>query len=342
MAEEIVACPGCGKKFKIPEGAPGGTFQCTACSASVPYGKAAKGGAKAPAAKAAAPARAAAAAPAGRSASAGRRRGREEPEEEAETGRGGRGQSTKAKAKRDQAMVLWMGIGGILILGVGALVLHNRNSKKPAAPTVPAPTATQPATPEPTAAATPATAPAAGTPAPTNGGASATQKPEEASGIGGSKSAPSTPTAWNMSVPGEELFIVVADVPGVTPQEREALDKDVLLFVDRDSGKAGIDARRRLEKAARKAVPSLLSTFKPIWHGKKWEDDVEKFSTFQVQQLLSDIVKADKPARIGDFVARYDPRVPVPAKDFERAARLWTVWWNVAGKDIEKFKAFAD
>src|SRR5687768_6644944 len=49
MAEEIVACPGCAKKFRIPEGAPGGSFQCTACDATVTYGRPSTPGRAAPA-----------------------------------------------------------------------------------------------------------------------------------------------------------------------------------------------------------------------------------------------------------------------------------------------------
>ena len=45
MAEEIVSCPGCGKKFRIPDGAaPSGSFPCTACETDVRYGSKPKTG----------------------------------------------------------------------------------------------------------------------------------------------------------------------------------------------------------------------------------------------------------------------------------------------------------
>ena len=43
MSEQIVACIGCGKKFRIPDGAaPTGEFDCTACGDEVKYGGKAK------------------------------------------------------------------------------------------------------------------------------------------------------------------------------------------------------------------------------------------------------------------------------------------------------------
>ncbi|MHC4471721.1 MAG: hypothetical protein ACYS99_12235, partial [Planctomycetota bacterium] len=64
MADHIVACPSCGKRYKVREGSKPGEFQCTACSAMVPYGGA-------EAAPAAAPARAQPARPAAKGRGAG-------------------------------------------------------------------------------------------------------------------------------------------------------------------------------------------------------------------------------------------------------------------------------
>jgi hypothetical protein len=340
MAEEIVACPGCGKKFRIPEGAPGGTFQCTACNASVPYGTAAqKGGAPKAGARGATGAAAGRSAPASSKAAAkaahsrAKAARRHEAEDEPDERGARRGAPKKDK---DQQLVLWLGLGGVAVVAVGAFFLMSKQKPKHYEPAVaPPPPAVAPVTPPPEPTPAPEAQPA--------GGAAGTQpgagepKPAAASGIGEARQATGTGSGWSSDP--NVLFVRYDDAPGVTPQERETLDKDVVLFCDRDSGKAGVDARNRLKKQARKAVPPLLSVFEKHWKGKKWEDDAEKFASYQVQQLLMEITKADRPR---DFLARFDPRVAVPAKDFETAAKMWTNWWNTKGKDIEKYKDFAE
>ncbi|MCE9636928.1 MAG: zinc-ribbon domain-containing protein [Planctomycetes bacterium] len=348
MAEEIVACPGCGKKFKIPDGAPGGAFQCTACNANVPYGKAARptGPARGAPAKAAAPAakpaakgpvKSAHAAPAAKSArgAAGKRHARATDDEETDD-RGHRGHGGKDRNK-DNKTVLWVSVGVVGLVAVIGIALAMRKKPEPA-PVAhkPDPTVVTPP-PAPVAPVVQPTTPAAAGAA----GSGDAPKVEGASGIGGTKPSDST-SAAGWSSKGDEIYIHVEDIAGVTPEERSDMDKLVATFVDRDSGKPGIDARNKLKKLGRKAVPALLSAFETHWKGKKWDDDLEKFASFQVQQLMVDISKADRPG--GDFVARYVPQDPksVDAKTFERAARMWVNWWHSKGKNIEKFKDFPE
>lgn len=355
MAEEIVSCPGCGKKFRIPEGAPGGTFQCTACEASVPYGKAAAGAAAQPAraggagrpsaaspakspAKGAAPvARAGKPEPrAGGRAAAGARAGkrgrgrREEPDEEA----GG----PRRRREKMSSATLFSIIGGVVLVGaVVAIAMSRKSAEEPAPKPAPGPTAPVAPTPAPTPVApTPAPAPTTPEVKPEEGA-----KPGDASGIGGAQQAAGKGTYGGLfSSPGDQLFVRHPDLPGTTEAERAQMDKDVGLFADRDSGRAGTDARARLRKMGKKAIPSLVSVFEQHWKGTKWESEAERFASYQVQKLLADIVKADRPG--GDFYAKYGPGIVVASADFERAARMWTAWWLGQGQTIETFKDFPE
>lgn len=340
MAEEIVACPGCGKKFRIPEGAPGGSFQCTACNATVPYGKAAprsgvKGSGANGARSAAGPARSAAAGARAAGGSSARRRGR--ADDAADAGDAGHGRAKKKDGEKQA--ILWTSIGVLVLAGgIGAFLALRKKEEPAPPPKTPAPAAAPAAQdPPPQPAPVAPTPPAAGTP---GAGTGEGPKPEDKSGIGGSKTvAPAGGSLANL----DALFVRIEDVPGVTPQERAEYDKDVALFVDFDAGKAGNEAYKRLKRLGRRAIPALLSSFEAPWKGKKWDDPKEKWASFQVQQLLAEIVEASRPG--GDFFARYVPQNhgAVPSTDFQRAARMWADWWlNRGGKDIEKFKEFAD
>ena len=130
-----------------------------------------------------------------------------------------------------------------------------------------------------------------------------------------------------------------ADLAAGVDRERHHLLAEQSV-ADRDSGRTGTDARARLKKAGKKAIPSLVSVFEQHWKGTKWESDAERFASYQIQKLLAEIVKADRPG--GDFVAKFGPGIVVPAADFERAARMWTAWWLGQGQTIETFKDFPE
>jgi hypothetical protein len=236
-------------------------------------------------------------------------------------------------------------VAGVVVVGV-VLVLALHRGKEEPAPEKP---------PEKTAAQTPTQTPAAGAPGtqPAPGGSSATAtppagggaggepaKPEEASGIGGAKTDEKRGTSAYWGMKGDDLFVRQPDLDGTSAAEREQYDKDAALFADRDSGRQGTDARARLRKAGRKSVPALLSVFETHWKGAKWAADNERFACYQIQLLLAEISKADRPG--GDFVAKFGPGITVPREDFERAARMWTSWWLGQGRHIEKFKDFSE
>src|SRR5262245_50292752 len=128
MSEEIVACPGCGKKFRLPEGAQSGTFPCTACQADVPYGESAAPPKSKPAARPAAkPAAAAAArpAPAARPAAAPAATRTAPPARAAASAGAARTASRRAATEdrepppKPSNTGLWVTLG---IIGVGAVI----------------------------------------------------------------------------------------------------------------------------------------------------------------------------------------------------------------------------
>lgn len=361
MAEEIVSCPGCDKKFKIPEGAPGGTFQCTACSATVPYGKGAAKvaaqGKSAPPAKSTPPARAAAPAkpaPQKAAAPAPSRAAAQEPESPRSSSRDGRrGKKQKEAAPKQKSEKI---PGGVLALMIGAgllvvfMIVKVSMTSDPA--TVPPPSgdgppATGPSQPTTGAGTQPATPPAATPPSSTKpaggGGSSDDDDPlkPKASGIGGATAADSGGRSSWFKKPWDELFAGIEPVPGTTEEEAKKLAEDAVLFANMDGGRDSDRARDRMKKAGRKAVPYLLGILgKHATTGEKWGNDKEKWASFQVQQLLTDICKGSSPNK--NWFARFAPRTEMPVADFERAARLWTSWWRAEGHALETFKPFEE
>ncbi len=354
MAEEIVACPGCGKKFRIPEGAASGTFQCTACQTSVPYGKGAapiRAGAAAPAAKAgrAAPAAGptAAKAVAGKAVAdkAGGRTASKRMRTAHSHSKVAHGKATQRvdthEARKSSTKALVLAItGGVILLGVAAWAVTRKDAQTSAPPlakgTIPSgmqdisgtggpvkpPVDSQPVAPaEPVA------------PAPT--ATTEPPKPKD-SGIGGASSKDSRDYGQWFRAPDEQTFIVFDSVAGTTPEERAEMDKMVTDFVDRTSGRPGIVAEGKLERLGRKAIPALLSVFKKHYEGQKWKTEEEQFAAYQVQVVLRRVVKASGPP--SDFVAKFTPHVEVPPEHFQRAAKMWTAWWLGGGKDLETFK----
>jgi cytoskeletal protein RodZ len=349
MAEEIVACPGCAKKFRIPEGAASGTFPCTACGADVPYGAAARKPAARPAAapaqRAPAPAPAPrpaaaaprpAAAPARRAgAASSRRAAREEPSDE---------------PKSSHAAIWWaIGVGGAALLTLVWWLTRptspshaptdtaSQTSKPPAKP--PEKPAEKPAAAQPADTAKPvpaATAPAATAPAPadtTKPEPSATEKPKTPDpAVVEKKPEPVTvKPKGDIALLGHE----VASASGTTPEERSDMDRLVTLAMDWNAGKDGVAAASKLVKMGRKAIPPLLSAFGKQYTTGKWATETDQYGAYQLQQVLRDIVRSDgRP----EFIAVFQPGGLAPAEDFEKAAKMWVDWWNVKGQFITKFR----
>jgi hypothetical protein len=364
MSEEIVACPGCAKKFRIPEGAPPGSFACTACEADVPYGappaKAApaKGPARpapaaakpapaparpAPAARpAAAPARAAAA-PARQAPAASSRRAAPAAR------RSSRGGHDEDAPKKDNHGAIWaaIGIGGVALMAGAYFLTRPKTAEPPAKPPVAAPTPaptpapvkpkveeppkTEPATPEqpkpeapPVAEAPKPEPPKTETPKPDP----AAQKPPVAE--------PSKPAKGDYAQLGQTF----ANVEGMTDAERETADRLVTTAMDMGAGKDGSEAESKLAHMGKKAIPSILTAFGKQYTGGKWATDSEQWSADKLQDLLHRIAGADGLNPREDFWPRFGSGAS--AADFEKAANLWIKWWHAKGQFATKYRRSTD
>lgn len=340
MAEEIVACPSCGKKFRIPEGAPPGSFKCTACEADVSYGAPAA----APAGGGGVPRRGAG----GAKKSRGARRGKARKQREATGGsaaerRAAREARQTEKGANTGAIVASI-MGGLVVLVLVVLALKGGEDEPEP---VPVDEAGETATGLEGGEATDGTseggdattdpAGGAGTPAGGTGGMGTDDEGEEEedddSGIGGSGRRPSSSKIFTMDA--SKLFVDYPYLDETPAEERDAISMSVSQLVDRDSGRKGVVAQNDLEKIGKAAIPALLST----WKGRTWDNEDDQLATDIVQRVLRQIVKDDGPT--SDFHARFVPHEPIDAAKFERAGRMWIAWWLSKGIDIEKY-SYAD
>ena len=368
MAEDIVACSGCGKKFRIPDGSPpSGKFACTACGADVAWGGGggAKGGgtAKAAARGGRKPTnvkggRASARAEKdGGSQSRGARRakGRKSREEPAQDEGGGGRRGGVPKEKENKTLPLVIALMGAVLL-IGGLILAftgdppDYDAQAAAAPPVSTTTPDAPGGLHSDGASDASSSSAA------NAGAG-TQTPtapivplapdmgegeEDESGIGGAQATAAQAQDYRYWFlrPKDELFTEVPMIEGTTDEEAAHLRELAAKATDFYSGAQGVSAERELSKAGRKAMPFLISQFEKAWKGKKWEDTDEQFACSKIQQLSREITKADGPP--SDLFVRFPPGPTVKPGDYERAARMWTAWWRGEGQHIEKFKSYED
>jgi len=335
MAEEIVACPGCAKKFRIPEGAPPGAFPCTACGVSVPYGAqpvaAAKGGAARGAAK---PAQRTTAAPAARAAAPA------QPARAASSQRVSSSRAAPASSRRQPAYdeeppkksnqgLIWGGI----VLGGGGLIFLVYSMTKPPEPAPSSPsTTTQTAAAKPGEQPKPATSKPAEQPKPTEQPKPPVEQPK-----------PPTPAAQpkkpdEPAKPGSSTYASLgqtfASVTGVGDEERGQLDKYVALAMDRDSAREGAEAEGKLIKAGKKSIPSILSAFSKQFNGAKWAGDLDQWSADKLQDILHRITGAS--GINPDYYPRFNSGESSEA--FQKAATMWISWWNNKGQSIDKFK----
>lgn len=367
MADDIVSCPSCSKKFRIPEGAAdSGTFPCSACGATVSYGAAAA----APAAAGGRRSRRAKAAPAQPAGGGerGRRGAKAKPAAAAggRRGKGGRGRRARRgegdeltpEKKDDNTLPIVAAVmGGLLVLGLLVFILAKDDPKPEPVTATPEAldldttsglssgggtdgTSTTPA------ATTPTSTPDTSTPTSTTPDTStdttptAPTKPEEASGVGSTSedtggSDEKDYSQWFNTDPSE-LFIVHEDIAGVDAAERAEIDSQVATAVDFFAGMQGNKAQVAIEEMGKKAIPALLSTFK----GQTWESREEQFAAHKVQQMLRTIVKAEEPP--SPLVARFMGRELGDPKTFQRAARMWIAWWLGYLRHQESFKEFEE
>ena len=162
------------------------------------------------------------------------------------------------------------------------------------------------------------------------------------SGIGGTDAAdPDEPKRKGVThyvyLSDDKLYIKHESTPETTEEERAEIDALVATMVDFDAGREAVVAEGKVLKFGKKAIPSLLSTFV----GQTWEDQNEQFSAFKVQQALRTIVRADLPKN-RDFIARFNPANPVPAKNFKSATKMWICHWLGHLRYQDEFKQFDD
>ncbi len=373
MAEDIVACTGCGKKFRIPDGSPAcGKFACTACGADVTWGPKRAGAAKAGVARTGGAARGARS---GRPAKGARRSRGGGPEEKTSRGarraRGRRGRDDGAapadeagggrrgrvpKEKENKTLPLIAALMGAVVLIGGLIIAFTRDPPDYAAQAAAASALNragardEPATGVSNAgsvAATPSedatggdgaapTTPVA--PAPPT----AEDEPEEESGIGGANTKQDRPKGyryWYLR-PLDELFTDIPPVEGTTDEEAARLRELAARATDYDEGAPGMAAYRDLVREGRKAVPFVLSQLQKAWNGAKWKEKSEQFSCARAQEIVREITKADGPP--SDFRVRFPPGPGVEPTHYERAGRMWIAWWKGEGQYIEEFKAYED
>jgi len=357
MSEEIVACSGCGKKFRIPEGSPAsGKFACTVCEADVAWGAAAAGsggGGRRSSGRSARNKGSKAANKGGASRGARRARGRktrDEPVAEAAEDGERRGRQGR-EPKENKTLPLVIALMGFVLLAGGLIVAFTGETTDYAAIEA----AKAAAAAENTSGAiggisssdTPAPIAAPVTPTPV---APTTQPepdsepdtPADDSGIGSSRTGAAEGKGyryWYLR-PASEIFIPIAPIEGTTDEEISELTRLADLATDFDAGSAGMSAERALSKEGRKAVPFILSAFAEQYNGGKWAEQNEQWGAYKIQQLCRLITKRDGPP--SDFVARFAPQGGVPPEHYERAGRMWIAWWMGEGRYIEEFAAYED
>ncbi len=349
MSEEIVACPGCDKKFRIPEGAPAGAFDCTACGAEVAYGADAAGGGGG----------------GGGRRSRGRAKGKGKGKGKgAGRARASRGKKREARARRRDAedgaqsveekrkhksantwgiVAVVMGVLAVLVLII--LAVRPKEPVKPVAKqgtgdTYSTGSLSSEGGDDTTQPEDDTGAPAAGTEG-TGGAAvqapSGTDEPDDdddddddTGGIGSTGDGRlNSSTVWHMTE--EELFVSYPPLEGTSEEEAAAIQQDVAFLLDRDSGIDGTRAQMRLEKRGKASIPALLST----WEGKGFDNEDEQLAADMVQRVLRSIARDDGPS--SDFHARFVPHEPIDPPKFKRAGRMWIAWWLSEGKYAEKY-----
>jgi hypothetical protein len=361
MSEEIVACPGCAKKFRIPEGAPPGSFACTACEADVPYGAPpSKAGPKAPVrpapavakpapAVAARPAAAARPAPVAARAApvASSRRAAPAPSR-----RAGRGQDDEPAPKKDNHGLIWagIGIGGAVVLGLAYFLTKPASTPPAAPPSTPSAPVAKASEPKPKPAEAPKAEAAAPATTPAPAVKPETPKPEapkpEGAKPDAAKPDAATPEAKapdpTKKVKGDfsALGQTFASVDGMSEADRATADKLVTTAMDLQSGKDGSEAEGKLLQLGKKAIPSILSAFSKQYTNGKWASNEDQYAADKLQDLLHRIAGADGLNPKQEFWPRF--MSGAPPEDFEKAANLWVSWWTSKGQFATKFKRASD
>jgi hypothetical protein len=329
MADLVVACPSCAKKYRVREGSKPGQFQCTSCGAAVPYG------AQAAPAKAV-PARGG---PGGGGRGGGRRPARGRPGR-ARGGARGRARGRRGGGRYDDeegpppksnaALYAILIIAGVVVIGGVAALLLTQGGDEPYTP--PTDVADEkPATPDPEPAPKPAPKPEPEPepkpdpkpepkPDPKPKPKPKPRKPGELAGM----------SRAGLATMSYEALVKELDFYEGTPEDVKSEINTLLKdLVDYNAGRAQLDAQSKLREIGRHAVPKVVSAFALVGDQGTHEGMV---NTIIVQDTLIGIV--GNPHNLTELkqFARPDK------KTIQKVVKRWFVWWYSSGYQAKEFK----
>jgi hypothetical protein len=350
MSEDVIQCPTCSKRYRLPDKVPA-TFTCRSCQTVMDLSGFQQAAAPAPGATP--PSRGGGRARAGGGSAAGRRsaarrgggRGRAPAEEEYEDG--GRGY---APQKKDNTALLW-GSVGLFVLAVVALVLVFKGGgdeeKEPETTTTAGGSAGNHGLRMPTGDGSPTgSPPAPGTPAPGTPAGAPTGSPPPAPGTppAGPPPSPGTPGGQPPAAGSQEGLPApegktnypsrraeVKSYPwrdDVTGEERNAIEQAVRTAVE-ESGADARDAQDWLVTMDLKAAGRLVSEFKRL----KDEYGLEDPEGLARMQVVDRVLRRIDGVQERTFRTTTQIKPVSPVSAVEKIMRQWNWWW-----DLEKWR----
>ncbi len=357
----IVSCPGCGKRYSVPPGAPPGQFPCQDCGSVVVYGVKGEPAGPPPRGHGSGKAHARAAAAKRRHQ---RERGQQDDDEEGD--RRSRGPVGKSKAQNPVFYLLAMATVGCLVAGFAYLASREKGNPPKGAP--PATASTGPgrgaSLPVDSAAGTapgvPALAPVASAyvpkPAePESGPASspfkAVARSEGLQPKGETfKEAANPPAGGNYGKSQAQLLMALKDarasvvtdlghLPDTSPDLQGKIDSDVAKVADPNSGSEGIRAQDRLIKIGRPAIPRVLAVASKLDFAK-FKDILDARDECTVADAMDNVLRSiteyDKPPKV-----QYSPQFS-KLVEYQQCIEEWYLWWLTVGYRRETFYRKAD
>ncbi len=348
--QNVICCPGCGKRYSVPPGVPPGQFQCQDCSSVVVYGK----GGGPPQGH---PGGGGSAKRAGRAAAARRRIHDRRPEEDGEGGERHGGGGSWRRREQANPMLYLAGFLVLALLAGGGFVLVKKS--RPAETAAAPPPKARPAGGGGSVGADDVAAPAGGEAAPKAGPAPAAPVDTAAAGGGirveSRKSAKSEeyekfepaanpPTGGNYDKTSAALRIMLKQdrasvvapldhLPDTAPQTRQKIDEDVAIIADPMVGSEALRAQRRLVQVGRAAIPRVLSAAAKYDFSKyKGMDEARDGCVVAdaVDGILREVTSYEKFARL-----QYTREGRID--QYQKTIEDWYEWWLSMGHKRASF-----